>query len=67
MNDLITIRVYRAYLLRCWCDEDQWRYSLEKVGNGRRQGFASLTELGAYLRAMEGWDSVDHKEDSHDH
>ena len=37
--------IYRAYLLRCWQESDQWHYSLEKVGNGRRHGFASTAEL----------------------
>lgn len=40
---------YTAYLLRCWLDGENWRYSLEKVGSSRRQGFATLDELVAFL------------------
>jgi hypothetical protein len=41
---------YRAYLVRCWQDEDDlsgdWRFSLEEVGAERpRQGFTSLQNL----------------------
>jgi hypothetical protein len=49
---------YRAYLLRCWQEEDVgtgqeplWRFSVEDVfGERRRQGFGSLEALVAFLR-----------------
>ena len=44
---------YRSYLLRLWetTDGDRrvWRASLEQPGTGRRQGFAGLRELVAFL------------------
>lgn len=43
---------YTAYLLRCWLEGTTWRYSLEEVGAGKRQGFATLDELVAFLLAM---------------
>lgn len=48
---------HRSYLLRCWaeCDEDGalrvWRFSLEELPTGRRQGFASVQALAAALEA----------------
>lgn len=50
---------YRAYLLRCWREQDatfgecpQWRFSVEEVlHERRRKGFASLEALLAFLRA----------------
>ena len=44
---------YHAFLLRCWCEAGQWRYSLEQVGNGRRLGFASLIDLATFLHEQE--------------
>jgi len=43
---------YTAYLLRCWLDGTNWRYSLEQVGSGKRQGFATLDEFVTFLVAM---------------
>ena len=43
---------YTAYLLRCWLDGSKWRYSLEQVGSGKRQGFATLDEFVTFLVAM---------------
>lgn len=59
MDQPTTILDYRAYLLRCWNQAGQWRYSLEKVGTSHRQGFASLSALVSYLRQLESWDSFD--------
>jgi hypothetical protein len=49
---------YRAWVLRSWtgqCPGDSaelsWRYSLEDPHTGARRGFASLSDLMAYLRA----------------
>src|SRR5207249_10960846 len=49
---------YHAYLLRCWAEgvvdgapAATWRYSLEDPRTGRRQGFADLPGLIAFLRA----------------
>ncbi len=53
MDESEGVSNYRAYLLRCWYEADQWRYSLEKVGNGRRQGFASAIDLADYLCQLE--------------
>lgn len=43
---------YHAYLLRCWLDGSNWRYSLEEVGSGKRQGFATLDEFVTFLVAI---------------
>jgi hypothetical protein len=51
-------RLNRAYLLRCWQEEDGgtdqeplWRFSVEDVfGERRRQGFVSLEALIEFLR-----------------
>ena len=43
---------YTAFMLRCWMDGSKWRYSLEQVGTGRRQGFATLDEFVSFLVAM---------------
>lgn len=42
---------YSAYLLRCWLEGTNWRYSLEAVGSGKRHGFATLDELVSFLVA----------------
>ncbi len=42
---------YGAYLLRCWQESDGWRYSLEVIGRGRRQGFAAMPALIAALQS----------------
>jgi hypothetical protein len=50
-------RVYRAYLLRYWCEaspgtEGGGRFSVEEVFHRRRRrGFGSLEALIAFLRA----------------
>ena len=47
---------YRSYLLRLWQttdgDRKVWRASLEQPGTGRRQGFAGLRELAAFLERV---------------
>jgi hypothetical protein len=43
----------QAFLLRCWQDNGQWRFSLETIGPQRqRRGFRSLEDLVAYLRSQ---------------
>ncbi len=69
MNELKGKSNYCAYLLRCWRESDQWRYSLELVGNGRRHGFASVKELTAYLCELEensSSDSSNYQEDTYE-
>lgn len=55
----------RAYLIRCWQegnavsdDAPRWRFSMEEVlrEQRRRQGFADLASLLAFLRAELGSD-----------
>ncbi len=42
---------YRAFLLRCWQDEEEWRFTLVQLGDeGEKQGFACLEDLVTYLR-----------------
>jgi hypothetical protein len=43
-------RPYGAYLLRCWRDGRAWRFSLEPIGEGKRQGFEQIDDL---LKAIE--------------
>lgn len=49
---------YMAYLLRLWQvgDGEQvgWRASLENAHTGKRQGFASLNEMFAFVRRQTG-------------
>jgi hypothetical protein len=51
-------RPYLAYLLRLWQVRDEgqtgWRASVENVHTGERLGFASLTELWAFLEKEIG-------------
>ncbi len=47
-----TKNVYCSYMLRIWIeptDGEKWRFSLEDTRTGKRQGFASLEKLMAYL------------------
>jgi hypothetical protein len=52
-------RPYRAYLLRCWREEEAapgkeppWRFSVEEIlHERRRKGFNNLGALIAFLRA----------------
>jgi len=47
-----TKNVYCSYMLRIWIeptDGEKWRFSLEDTRTGKRQGFASLKKLMAYL------------------
>jgi hypothetical protein len=50
---------YRTFLLTLWEERTQnagardvWRYRLEDPHTGRRQGFATLGELTAYLEGL---------------
>ena len=51
-------RRYLSYMLRLWetsnGETQIWRASLESPGSGRRQGFASLQGLMAFLEAETG-------------
>jgi len=42
---------YRAYLIRCWWEGQNRRYSLETIPDRRRRGFDSLEALIETLRA----------------
>jgi len=42
---------YRAYLLRCWQEGEEWRFSLREVSGARRQyGFSGLDALVTFLQ-----------------
>jgi len=43
---------YKAYILRIWKESGQWRFSIEPVGSGRRQGFAGIEQLAAFLEEV---------------
>ena len=47
---------YRAYLIRCWWEGQNWRYSLETIPDRHRQGFDSLEALIEALWAELGGD-----------
>ena len=49
MTDVKPPSTYKAYVLRCWLNGNDWRYSLEEVGSGTRHGFATLDELVLFL------------------
>ena len=41
---------YRAFLLRCWQDEEEWRFTLVQVDDDHiKKGFASLEDVFSYL------------------
>ncbi len=46
----------QSYLLRIWPQQTavatQWRFSLQPIPDGARQGFADLLELLLYLEAI---------------
>jgi hypothetical protein len=44
-------RPYQAYLVRCWQEGGNWRFSLETVGcETDRRGFNAFQDLADYLR-----------------
>jgi len=43
---------YKAYILRIWKESEQWRFSIEAVGSGRRQGFACIEQVVAFLEKV---------------
>ncbi len=45
---------YQSYMLRLWRESDAtpWRASLESTATGEKQGFASLSDLIAYLQSQ---------------
>lgn len=36
---------YHSYLLRCWREGEEWRFTLEDVLQRRRWGFRSLPDM----------------------
>jgi len=43
----------QAYLLRCWQENGQWRFSVETIGPQRqRRGFSSLENVVDFLRSQ---------------
>ncbi len=43
----------QSYLLRCWQENGQWRFSLETIGpHRRRKGFRSLEDVVTFLRSQ---------------
>ena len=43
---------YRAFLLRCWNESGQWRFSIEGADLDRRYGLADLPALIEFLSAQ---------------
>jgi hypothetical protein len=42
---------YHAYLIRCWREENGWRFSLETIGRRpERRGFSDFNELMTQLK-----------------
>jgi len=54
MSTVRTPATYTTYILRCWQEGANWRYSLEEIGSGKRQGFAGLDDFVAFLLARTG-------------
>lgn len=51
-SDSRDMRPYQAYLVRCWREGSDWRFSLEGIGRDRqRLGFSRLEELMAHIQA----------------
>lgn len=40
---------YKAFILRIWKESAGWRFSIEPIGSGRRQGFASIEQMVTFL------------------
>lgn len=46
---------YKAFLIRCWQEGQDMRFSLESVGRGERRGFDRAADLLAVLKnELEG-------------
>jgi hypothetical protein len=44
-------RRYQAYLLRCWSENGEWRFTVERISQGReRVPIANISALIAYLQ-----------------
>lgn len=45
---------YRAFLIRCWREGENWHFVLEKIGETRQQphGFARYDQLASYLESL---------------
>ena len=44
---------YRAYLIRCWREGNNWRFSLETIGREpERRGFNAFQDLADHLDIM---------------
>ena len=43
---------YRAFLIRCWREGENWHFTLETIGRMRQQrhGFTSYEQLSAYMK-----------------
>ncbi|MCP4419277.1 MAG: hypothetical protein GY805_21900 [Chloroflexi bacterium] len=42
---------YRAFLMRCWREGNRWRFTVESIGQDRKQhGFISLEMMITFLR-----------------
>ena len=52
-------RAYSAYLVRCWQEGADWRYSMERVGENKRRGFDDLGRLLQELRGSLGSPDAD--------
>jgi len=52
MAQLVQELGYKAYILRIWKESKQWRFSLEPIGSGRRQGFAHIDQIVEFLKEM---------------
>jgi hypothetical protein len=59
---------YRAFLIRCWHEGENWRFTLETIGQERqwRLGFARYEQLSAFLKQQfiknDGDPGQDHQE-----
>lgn len=40
---------YRAWLVRCWQTDEQLRFVVESVADGRRNGFGDVSQLVQFL------------------
>lgn len=48
----ITPAPYRALLIRCWRDENGWRFAVEQTDDAARHGFSDVHALTDFLLQM---------------
>lgn len=48
-----TLPIYTAYILRMWCEEEQWFYQLKSISENQQWRFVTFAELIQFLAAQQ--------------